>query len=49
MLIEADDPREVTAFLQPYMDLVSWDVRAVYELDYYQQTEELRKVVREGT
>jgi len=33
LLVETDDPREVTAFLQPYMDLMSWDVRAVYALD----------------
>ena len=34
LLVEVDDPRELTAMLQPYMDLVSWDVRAVYELKY---------------
>jgi len=33
LLCELDDPREVTAMLQPFMDLVSWDVRAIYELD----------------
>lgn len=43
MLIEADDPREVTEFLQPYMDLVSWDVHAVYELSYDQTIDEFRK------
>ena len=29
LLVESDDPREITAFLQPYMDLMSFDVRAV--------------------
>jgi hypothetical protein len=32
MVIEADEPREVTELLQPYMDLMSWDAHAVYEL-----------------
>ena len=43
MLIEADEPREVTRILQPYMDLVSWDVHAVYELSYDQTIEEFRQ------
>ena len=34
LLVETDAPRELTAMLQPYMDLVSWDVHAVYELPY---------------
>ncbi|MGI8550358.1 MAG: DUF3303 domain-containing protein, partial [Dehalococcoidia bacterium] len=34
VLIDTDDPRELTAILQPYMDLVSWDVHAIYPLDY---------------
>lgn len=34
LIIEQDDPRQLTAFLQPYMDLVSWDVHAIYEDDY---------------
>jgi hypothetical protein len=34
VLIETDDPREITSILAPYMDLMSWDVRAIYENDY---------------
>jgi len=34
LLVEASDPRELTPRLQPWMDLVSWDVRAIYENDY---------------
>jgi hypothetical protein len=34
LLVEYDDPRELTNFLQPYMDLVAFDVRAIYDLDY---------------
>ncbi|MHB8060168.1 MAG: DUF3303 domain-containing protein [Gaiellaceae bacterium] len=33
MLVEAEE-RDLTHLLQPYMDLVSWNVHAVYELDY---------------
>ena len=34
LLVEYDNPRELTAFLQPYMDLMSFDVRAIYENNY---------------
>jgi hypothetical protein len=46
LLVEANDPRDVTAFLQPYMGLMSFDVRAVYALDYNQRIEELRKIAQ---
>ena len=49
LLVDYDDPRELTAFLQPYMDLMSWDVRAITQNDYPQQIEELRKVTSVGT
>lgn len=31
-IVDTDDPRELTDFLQPYMDSVSWDVHPIYEL-----------------
>jgi hypothetical protein len=43
MLIESDDPRELTEMLEPYMDLVSWDVHACYELPYDAAIEEFRR------
>ena len=49
LLVESDDPRELTAFLQPYMDLMSFDVRAVYELDYEQRLKELREIAKQST
>jgi hypothetical protein len=49
LLVEHDDPREITAFLQPYMDLMSFDVRAVYQLDYEQRLRELREIAKEST
>lgn len=48
LLVEADDPRELTAFLQPYMDLMRVDVHAVYPLNYDQLINELRQVAQAG-
>jgi hypothetical protein len=44
LIVDYDDPKEVTAFLQPYMDLMSFDVRAITQNDYKSTIEELRKV-----
>lgn len=49
LLVESNDAREVTAFLQPYMDLMSWDVHAAYPLDYDQQIQELQKVAQSSS
>ena len=49
LLVDYDTPEELTAFLQPYMDLMSFDVRGVYQLDYQQRLEELRKVATQST
>ena len=46
LLVESNDPREITAFLQPYMDLMSFDVRGVYELNYEQRVAELRQIAK---
>ncbi len=46
LLVEVDDPRELTRFLQPYMDLMGFDVRAVYPLDYQSEIAELRQAVQ---
>ncbi len=34
IIAEVADHRDLTPMLQPYMDLVSWDVRAIYPIDY---------------
>lgn len=34
LLIEAETPREVSEIIEPYMDLMSWDVHAVAANDY---------------
>jgi hypothetical protein len=48
LLVDYDDPKELTAFLQPYMDLMSFDVRAVTQNDYEARIEELRRVAGGG-
>jgi hypothetical protein len=43
LLLEVDEPGELTALLQPYMDLMSWDVRAIVANDiagFIQQVEQ---------
>jgi Pentapeptide repeats (8 copies)/Domain of unknown function (DUF3303) len=44
LLVEYDDAKELTAFLQPYMDLMSFDVRAITQLDYDDRIAELRQI-----
>jgi uncharacterized protein YjbI with pentapeptide repeats len=44
LLVDYDDAKELTAFLQPYMDLMSFDVRAITQLDYDDRIAELRQV-----
>jgi hypothetical protein len=44
LLVETDQPEELTEFLQPYMDLMSWDVHAEHQLDYDREIERLRQV-----
>jgi len=48
LLVETAAPQELTAFLQPYMDLVDFDVHAVYGVDYEKQIQELRQVSRQA-
>jgi len=46
LLVEAQTPQELTAMLQPYMDLMSWDVRAIYGLDYDEQIQQMRQTAK---
>jgi hypothetical protein len=34
LIVEADDPQQIDGILMPYMDLMSFDVRAITEVDY---------------
>ena len=42
LIVDYDDISELTAFLQPYMDLMSFDVRAISQLDYGEEIDRLR-------
>ena len=46
LIVDYDDPKELTAFLQPYMDLMSFDVRAITKNEYDSSIEQLRAVGR---
>ena len=48
LLVETDDPRELTELLQPYMDVVNWDVHAVYELSYDQMIGQFEEAVQQA-
>jgi hypothetical protein len=45
LLVETDDPRELTQLLQPYMDLISGNVHA-YELPCEATIEAFRKQIQ---
>jgi hypothetical protein len=45
LIVDYDDIKELTAFLQPYMDLMSFDVRAISELDYDSRINDLRSFI----
>jgi hypothetical protein len=47
LLVEYDSIEQLTAFLQPYMDLMSFDVRAVSELNYNERIESLRTFIED--
>jgi hypothetical protein len=45
IIVETDNPRDLTEMFQPYMDLMSWDVRPIYELAYEELAATMREVV----
>jgi hypothetical protein len=45
LIVDYDDPGELTGLLQPYMDLMSFDVRAITENDYDETVEQMRKLL----
>lgn len=48
LIVDYDDIKELTAFLQPYMDLMSFDVRAISELSYNDRINQLRGSAQGG-
>ncbi len=47
LIIETDDLRDLTAILRPYMDLMSWDVRAISENDYETTIRQIRDALEQ--
>jgi len=43
LMIESENPQMLNEILEPYMDLMSWDVHAVYELRYDDATQRFRE------
>lgn len=44
LIVNYDEITQLTAFLQPYMDLMSFDVRAINQLNYDERVNELRVI-----
>jgi len=42
LLLEVDDPAELSNMLMPYMDLLAFDVRGIYELKYDEAIQRFR-------
>lgn len=43
LMIEASKPQEISEILEPYMDLMSWDVHAVTSNTYTEKVAELKE------
>ena len=48
LIVDYDDITALTAFLQPYMDLMRFDVRAINHLDYGDRIDQLRWFVSQS-
>ena len=44
LIVDYDDPQELTAFLQPYMGIMGFDVRAITENAYPATIDSMRAV-----
>ena len=44
LLIDTEDPRQLNQVLEPYMDLMAWDVHGVYQLEYNQAIQEFKEM-----
>lgn len=47
LLVDYDNPRELTGFLQPYMDVMSFDVRAITENTYDETIEDMKRILND--
>lgn len=44
LLVETDDPQDLTTIFQPYMDLMNFDIHCVIENEYAATIERLRSI-----
>jgi hypothetical protein len=49
LLLETDDPHQVTEFLRPSLQLMSWDVRAITPFDYEEDLAEFRQMLAQDS
>ena len=49
LILETDDPHQVTEWLRPSMHLMSWDVRAITPFDYEEDIAEFRQMLAQGS
>lgn len=47
-MIEGDKPQDISEILEPYMDLMSWDVHAVTSNTYKEKVAELKQQLKDG-
>jgi Domain of unknown function (DUF3303) len=46
LMIEADTAEQISEIIQPYMDLMSWDVHAVSRTSYDETLSDLKKELK---
>ena len=42
LIVETDDVRELTAMLRPYIDLMTWDIRALSQYHYDETIQQIQ-------
>jgi hypothetical protein len=48
MIVEANQPHELSEILEPYMDIMTWDVHAIAETPYDETIEQMKKELTLG-
>ncbi len=48
LIVEANHPHEVSEILEPYMDIIGWDVHAIAETPYDETLANIKKELAAG-
>ena len=48
MIVEPDRPHDLSEILEPYMDIMSWDVHAIADTPYEETIEQMKKELTLG-